>query len=450
VKVTPEGLVKVLDFGLAKGGAASSNDLAQSPTLTYSPTAIGVILGTAGYMSPEQARGKPVDRRADIWAFACVLYECLTGRKVFEGETVSDTIARIIEREPDFDALPPATPPAVRELLRRCLEKDIRKRQRDIGDVRIELESALAARSSASVVMRAPAAPASRSVWSRWAVPALFAIVGAAAGIALWTMVRPAPSTISGETVSLSIEVPSTFRPTQFAFGMDGKSVVGLGNPKRSDGTEDPHARLYVRQLAGFDFAPIPGTEGVKVFALSPDGKSVAVVRPVSDQSSDSVLVTLPIDGSSPAFKVADWGRDWSDQEDLQWLRNGDILIQTSQRTKFLRLPSGGGPAKPPVAFDIGQAPGYPTFSEELPDGRGVLIRMEGWGAQGYQQDICVLDANTGKITRLIENAAQPHFDASTGTLFFSRGSTLMAVPFDSVDAQSWIGSGSALRRASQ
>src|SRR6187455_1300557 len=236
VKVTPEGLVKVLDFGLAKGGAASSNDLAQSPTLTYSPTAIGVILGTAGYMSPEQARGKPVDRRADIWAFACVLYECLTGRKVFEGETVSDTIARIIEREPDFDALPPATPPAVRELLRRCLEKDIRKRQRDIGDVRIELESALAARSSASVVMQASAPHASRSIWSRWAVPALFAIVGAAAGIGAWTMLRPVSSTISAETVSLSVEVPSTFRPTQSTFGLDGKSVIVIGNPKRSDG----------------------------------------------------------------------------------------------------------------------------------------------------------------------------------------------------------------------
>src|SRR6185436_18142126 len=148
VMLRPDGVVKVLDFGLAKGAATadSSPDLSHSPTLAYQATGIGVILGTAAYMSPEQARGKTVDRRTDIWSFGCVLYEMLSGKQLFYGETVSDTIARILEREPDWSALPAAVPERIRDLLRRCLEKDARKRLRDIGDARIELEEAVAER----------------------------------------------------------------------------------------------------------------------------------------------------------------------------------------------------------------------------------------------------------------------------------------------------------------
>ncbi len=129
VMITPTGDAKVLDFGLAKGGmgSASASDvsLSHSPTLTHQATGVGVVLGTAAYMSPEQARGRAVDKRTDIWAFGCVLYECLTGRQAFAGETVSDLIARILEREPDWDALPARTPERIRDLLRRCLEKDV-------------------------------------------------------------------------------------------------------------------------------------------------------------------------------------------------------------------------------------------------------------------------------------------------------------------------------------
>src|SRR6266849_138204 len=142
IKVTPDGVVKVLDFGLAKAFAAegSGPDLSKSPTLTAGETIAGEILGTAAYMSPEQARGQPVDRRADIWAFGCVLYEMLTGRAPFPGETVSDSIAAILEREPDWTALPSATPPAVQRLVARCLAKDRQHRLRDIGDARLEIE----------------------------------------------------------------------------------------------------------------------------------------------------------------------------------------------------------------------------------------------------------------------------------------------------------------------
>ncbi|MGH9364883.1 MAG: serine/threonine-protein kinase, partial [Thermoanaerobaculia bacterium] len=147
VKVTADGKVKLLDFGLAKAlevGAApgSSPQITQSPTLTGRGTQAGVILGTAAYMSPEQARGKAVDRRADIWAFGAVLYEMLTGGRLFEGETLSDVLAAVLTREPDFSSLPPATPPSVRELIARCLRRDVRSRQRDMGDARLVLEEA--------------------------------------------------------------------------------------------------------------------------------------------------------------------------------------------------------------------------------------------------------------------------------------------------------------------
>ena len=146
IKVREDGTVKVLDFGLAKAlDTMPEGDPAQSPTLTAAATQLGAIMGTAAYMSPEQARGKSVDRRADTWAFGVVAYEMLTGKRAFPGEAMADSVARIIERDPDYDILPPEVPPSIRQLVRRCLEKDQRERLRDIGDARIEIKQALAA-----------------------------------------------------------------------------------------------------------------------------------------------------------------------------------------------------------------------------------------------------------------------------------------------------------------
>ncbi len=190
IKITPDGVVKVLDLGLAKAVSpdASGPDLTQSPTITIGGTRDGVILGTAAYMSPEQARGKMVDKRTDIWAFGCVLYEMLTGRVPFPGETVSDTIGKILEREPDWSALPAATPPQIRRQLLRCLAKDPKQRLRDIGEVRIEMDAiddVLPGASDGTVTPRAPTRPVTK--WLPWVALAVLA-----AGVALWEARRPA------------------------------------------------------------------------------------------------------------------------------------------------------------------------------------------------------------------------------------------------------------------
>jgi serine/threonine protein kinase len=177
VKITPDGTVKVLDFGLAKAGAGddSSPDVSQSPTVAVNDTRAGLILGTAGYMSPEQARGRPVDKRSDIWAFGCVLFEMLSGRMTFSGDTISDIIAAILEREPQWDQLPESVPPTVQRLLRRCLEKDPKRRLRDIGDVQIDLDEAFTG--SVERVSGQPPAKMTRRT-------AIAALAGAAAGSA--------------------------------------------------------------------------------------------------------------------------------------------------------------------------------------------------------------------------------------------------------------------------
>ena len=194
IKITPDGVVKVLDFGLAKAasGDASGPDLTQSPAHTIGGTRDGVILGTAAYMSPEQARGKPVDKRTDLWAFGCVLYEMLTGRPAFASDTIPDTIARILERDPDWRALPAATPPSVTRLLQRCLSKDPKRRLHDIADARIEIEDAL---SGASLTPAETAVVDRQPVRLPWAIAVVTSVVALIAVVALTWYVRTARQT---------------------------------------------------------------------------------------------------------------------------------------------------------------------------------------------------------------------------------------------------------------
>ena len=205
IKITKDGAVKVLDFGLAKtvGGDGSGSDLTSAPEATRGEPGQGAVIGTAAYMSPEQARGLPVDKRTDIWAFGCVLYEMLTGRVTFAGDTISDSIAKILEREPDWSALPPATPAPIRRLLLRCLTKDPKKRLRDIGDVRIEIDAMDEVLPGAAATAVPTARGRSRAAALPWVALVIVAMVAAALGA--WVALRPEmtePNPLAGATFS--------------------------------------------------------------------------------------------------------------------------------------------------------------------------------------------------------------------------------------------------------
>jgi serine/threonine-protein kinase len=434
VAITPDGQVKVLDFGLAKGTSASTSDvdLALSPTFTYTPTAAGVILGTAGYMSPEQARGKPVDRRTDIWAFGCVLFECLTGRQFFQGETISDTIARILERDPDWSLLPPDTPLKIRELLRRCLEKDVKKRQRDMGDVRIELEEVIASRSSvASPAHATPiSAPASQQRRRAVLIGAVAVLAALAGGGWWWTSGSGATADALAGPMRLAVGFPSSIRVTGAGITPDGGTILIVGFGRNSDGTEERRPRAYTRRLDSYDVKPIPGTDDVGNVVSSPDGRWVAFISRISEQTAQRRVSKVQVDGSAPPVVLADWNDDWNTS--FVWLEDGDLLIPTraADEASFLRLPTGGGPAKPTMKIDTGSTAVFPGFVTALPGGKAVFAQFESWGPRGYQQDLWLLDVETGKANLLFENAGNPAY-VPTGHVVFSRSDTLHAAPFD-------------------
>jgi serine/threonine protein kinase len=300
VKVTPEGRVKVLDFGLAKAFAGdSAHDLSLSVTLEPLGTEEGRILGTPAYMSPEQARGKSVDKRTDIWAFGCVLYELLTGKQAFRGETFSDAIAAVLEREADLQVLPPATPVNIRDLLRRCMQKDSQRRLRDIGDARIEIEEALAAPKDAAPTHAGVPGNAITQRKSRerlaWAIAAS-AIVIAALALGAFAYLRSVPQ--DAQTVRFFISPPETWTltrqlgltgspPNPLAVSPDGHRLALVAT------SADGKTLLWVRSLDTLNAQALAGTEGAARPFWSPDGRFLAFF-------ADGKLKKIDVSGAPP------------------------------------------------------------------------------------------------------------------------------------------------------
>jgi eukaryotic-like serine/threonine-protein kinase len=262
VKITPDGNVKVLDFGLAKQPLQANPDVSNSPTLSMAATA-GVILGTAAYMSPEQARGENTDERSDLFSFGCVLYEMLTVRQAFQGKTVSDILASVLVREPDFTLLPQDLNPRFYELLRRCLEKDPKRRWHSAADLRFELESVT------SDLYRKPEATSAKvsAVRSRsrlmWVALALVTVLAVVFGFLAF---RPLPS---APEMRVEISTPPTPDLTSFALSPDGKKIVFAGNGERG-------TALWLRSMDSGVMRPLPGTEGVPGYPFwSPDSRSI-------------------------------------------------------------------------------------------------------------------------------------------------------------------------------
>ena len=429
IKLRDDGTVKVLDFGLAKAmdpSGVSNSNAANSPTLTAHASQLGLIIGTAAYMAPEQAKGRPVDKRADIWAFGVILYELLSGRRGYQAEDISDTLAAVLTRDVDWSALPADTPPRLTTLLRDCLMRDPKQRLRDIGDARRVIGQLLGQSPDTSA-----ATPVNARTPRAWLLAAALVVVSSAGAILLWNTfgsgARTAPGTMTGP-IRLSVSIPSAIHANRAAITKDGRSLIVGGNARRPDGTDDPRGWIYTRQLDEYEFKSIPGTEGVQAVAQSPDGRWLVFIADMSEQSTQQRIAKVPVDGSSPPVVLSDWDDDWSTS--VVWLEDGDLLVSSNRGTKFFRLPTNGGAAKPPMAVDSGSMSGIRAFGQGLAGDRGVFFSMETWGSRGYQLDQWLLDPTTGKARRLFEDAGNATY-VPTGHVVFSRGAVLMAAPFD-------------------
>jgi eukaryotic-like serine/threonine-protein kinase len=444
VMITHADQVKILDFGLAKGrvatddsGLAKSPALVDSPTLSsptlaHSPTVIspatipGVILGTAAYLSPEQARGKIVDRRTDIWSFGCIVHECLTAKRAFEGETVSDTIAKILEREMDWSTLPASTPPRLRELLERCLTKDPKRRLRDIGDARLALEEIRSGRYVGGGAAAAATDPAANR--PALLIAAASAIAGAVIAIAAWSAFGPGAHQPGGAPAHLSVPIPPDIQLVSARSALGGRAIVLLGTTSATPGAT-PVARLYVRRMDRDAFEPLRGTERAQGFTVSPDGKWVLFAATPTEQTAQARSFKVPVDGGSPPAPVRDIPSNADPK--VAWLESGDIINSVDDGTKYVRFSDKGGPASEARKFD---SPGYTgrlyTESSVVPGDRGVFLSAI-WYEQGvYRQGIGVLDLKSGKTKILIRDGGCPYY-LPTGHLLFTRQDALFAVPFD-------------------
>ena len=425
VKITPDGKVKVLDFGLAKmlerdPASAPSFAGTMSPTLSIHATYGGVILGTAAYMSPEQARGKPVDRRTDIWSFGCVLFEMLNGKQTFEaGETISDAVAHILRDEPDWSALPADTPLHVRTLLRRCLQKDPHKRLPHIGQVRLEIDEG----PNAIADVAAAAAPDADRIGTRRKRTAL-AAVGLAAVVlgsvgATWMLTRPSPST--PRQVRFSI-VPSSDVPfnvngffRNLVISPDGTHVVYVS-------AMGGDTRLIVRALDQLEAIPIRGINIAASPFMSPDSRWIGFFTPGTNE-----LKKVSITGG-PALTIC---RVQGTARGASWGAYGTIFFASNDPTTgLLRVPAGGGEPKVLTKPDVAHGEQDHLHPSILPGGRAVLFTISPTGGIVENNQVAVLDLTSGRTKTLIRGGSHAQY-VDTGHLVYASAVSLRAVRFD-------------------
>ncbi len=441
VKVTQDDNVKILDFGLAKaveGEAASaqrvhvsgllhrmenllegdtaSTDIASSPALSEIVTRPGILLGTVAYMSPEQAKGKLADRRADIWAFGCVLYEMLTGKTAFRGESTTDTLASVIRAEPDWSQLPATTPPHVRVLLRRCLEKDVRQRLQAIGDARISIEEVL----SGSPEPTAAALPLHpENQWRLWLVSGIAGLFFLAMMLLAFLYFHERPP--GGEVTRLEIPMPEKVAVGDFALSQDGRKLafIGIG--------ADGQTRVWLRSLETLEARPLDGTEGADGWPFwSPDSRFIAF------PTSTNKLKKIEASGGPSATLC-----DAASYQGGAWNRDDEIVFGSS--AGLMKVAASGGSPLPVTTGGLAVAP---TF---LPDGRHFIYwRALGPGVNDNGIYVGSLDTKPEEqpSKELVAGHSivyyTPSPEPSVGYLLFVRGpeavgslGTLMAQPFD-------------------
>jgi len=415
VKITPDGAVKVLDFGLAKAleGDAASTDISSSPTISRMATQAGIILGTAAYMSPEQAKGKSVDRRTDIWAFGCVLYEMLTGRMAFSGETVTDTLAAVIRAEPDWSLLPKDTPTHVRVLLQRCLKKDAKQRLRDIGDARIALEEVLSGVAKEQMASVGASLPVRRQLLP-WAVAAFCTLV--AVGLAAYLYFGRATGGNAGN-VTLDVSLPEgvnvvTRDSPNVALSPDGKEIVFMG-------AKETVSQLYRRSLDEPDAEPLAGTEnGLSPF-FSPDGKWIGFF-------ADGKLKKIPADGGRAQILT-----DAPNQRGGSWTPDGTIIFSPEYTAGLVAISDSGGTPKQLITPDTAKGERTYRWPDALPNGKGVIFTdgMSNSAASYDDAEIAVYSFGTKKIRVLAHGDMAVY--SSAGYLLYYRAGALFAAPFN-------------------
>jgi serine/threonine protein kinase/Tol biopolymer transport system component len=413
VKVTTDGRVKLLDFGLAKALQTSPSGV-EPTAIASEATHEGMVLGTPAYMSPEQARGQQVDRRADIWAFGCCLYECLTGRRAFQGNTVTDTLAAVLDKEPDWSTLSNAIPDAARRVLRRCLSKDVRERLQHIGDARLELAAATTNPSEQTTRTPRPLRPLA-------VITGAAAFVAIAAGTAFWIVGRGATESTDHQITRLTLKweaerIANTRLPVQgfdtpFALSPDGERLV-----LRARGEDG--SRLFLRELSGFEIKPLVGSGNARTPFFSPDGRWIGFWR-----AEDRKLWKVSIAGGSP-IEVAPTDLVYH----ALWMANHEIVIETSYSdTGLWSIPAGGGQPKPVPIRD--RAPGERiSLRAQVPGSNDLLVASSSTGGTWLD----VLSRETGRRRRLLRGGgSSPACYTRSGHLVFADADALFAVPLD-------------------
>jgi serine/threonine-protein kinase len=415
VQLTPEGQAKVLDFGLAKAAESRAGDsavAAMSPTVTSLGTMAGTILGTAAYMSPEQARGKGVDSRADIWAFGCLLFEMLTGKQLFRGETVTDLLGAIMHRELVLDELPTEVPPSVHRLLGRCLQRDPRQRLRDIGDARIIIEEALSGKADAEP--RAGTATAPRPKGGRLAILAATAVLAAGLGaVAVW-LAGPVPAKLPLR--KFDIPMSSADRSSSIYFdpeiSPDGKHLVYVSRNQ-----------LWVRDLDKVASFPLAGTEGATDPFWSPDSEWIGFARgrsieKVARSGGEPTLVAATTAQTQLAGARATWGEDGR-------------IVWTSGMVGLLQVSAQGGDMA--TLEDPGE--GESDFHElcRLPEGKGLVFVVHESGGDFGKLSLLTPDGQRRDVVAFDSGNVWDPFYSPSGHLVFGRSGAvpgIWALPF--------------------